>query len=131
MDHLRLKYQQLLTTLLLSAYLMGNFSLPIFEGVHFLLHLGDDAPLHSFQSHDTQHQHQVLTSIDELVSNNSSTEFPVDNSIDYKYKKIVQQLTVSELSDISIITIKTSNFSSHFKSYPLPFLGLKAPPPKV
>ena len=131
MNHSRLKYQQLFTTLLLCAYLVGNFSLPIFEGVHFLLHLGDDVPLHSFQSHETQHQHQVLTSIDDLVSTNTSSEFPVNNSADNKYKKVVQQLAVPVLNNISITIINITNFSSHFNLYPLPFLVLQTPPPKA
>ena len=63
MNFLHLKYQELITMLLLSAYLMGNFAVPIFEGIHFLLHLGDTTPQHSFYDHEGSHSHKVLGSL--------------------------------------------------------------------
>lgn len=132
MNHSRLKYQQLFTALLLLfAYLVGNFSLPLFEGVHFLLHLGDDAPIHSFQSHNTSHQHQLLTNIDKLIASSiPSTDFPTKNTTNKKYKKIVQQLADSPcLSELELF-FNTSNYYTKAINYATPFLSINSPPPK-
>ncbi len=131
MNRLQLKYQQLFTTLLLCAYLVGNLSIPFFEGVHLLLHLGDDSPLHSFQSHDPQHQHQVLNCLEELVSTSSSTDFPAENSYDKNLKKITQQVEIPTSLSLTYLSTNTTNYPIQFVAYQLPFLPLNSPPPEV
>lgn len=131
MNRPKLKYQQLFTTLLLCAYLVGNLSIPIFEGIHFLLHLGHEVPLHSFQTHSTQHNHQVLATLDELVSNNSIPDVPINQSTDNKYKKIVQQLTNSPILSFATLIATTANFSTELIPHKTPFRPLYAPPPEV
>lgn len=130
MNRTQLKYQQLFTTLLLCTYLVGNLSVPLFEGVHFLLHLGDESPLHSFQSHDTLHQHQVLNCLDELVSTSPLTNLPADNNGDKNSKKIVQQLALLNPLCLSSLLINTSNFSPPLIAYPTAFLQKNNPPPQ-
>jgi len=132
MNHSRLKYQQFFTALLLLfTYLVGNFSLPLFEGVHFLLHLGDDTPIHSFQSHDISHQHAILTNIDGLVASSTpTTDFPTDNTNHKKLKKIVQQLEVSPAFSSLDLLINISNYTTKSINYPTPFLSINSPPPK-
>ncbi len=132
MNHSRLKYQQFFTALLLlGAYLIGNFSLPLFEGIHFLLHLGDDAPMHSFQSHHTHHQHLILNNFDELVNTSSSTDLPVKNTFEKKVTKITQQLEGFSSLPLLGLLVHTTNYSTPSVTYSIPFLSINSPPPKV
>ena len=132
MNHSRLKYKQFFTTLLLlGTYLIGNFSLPLFEGVHFLLHLGDDVPIHSFQSHNTQHQHLILNSFGELVNTSSTTDLPIKNTFEKNLKKIAQlSEVVSRLSSFDLM-VNTTNYKTLSTTYPIPFLPVNSPPPQV
>ncbi len=125
------KYKQLMVTLLLGAYLVGNFSVPIFEGIHFMMHLGDKVPIHSFQTHDKQHNHQVLTSLEELLATNTSTDIPIKQSTDNKFKKVVQQFEVHSFLLFSMLVEHSANFPTKLVAYPIPFLRLAIPPPKV
>ncbi len=129
MIFLKLSYRQVLSSLLLLGYLMGNFSLPIFEGLHFVWHLGDEAPLHSFQTHTGQHQHVVLDVLDDLVTN-STSDYPIDNSSKKDNKK-VQQLVVDSLISLIAPTQYTSCFFTLRKVYDEPFPQATSPPPKM
>ncbi len=126
------KYQQLFATLLFVAYLIANLSLPLFEGVHFLLHLVDGTPIHTFQSHNSQHQHQVLTIIVQLTDNKSTTNPPLEQSSDKQVKKVMQQLVDSANWKEPNNYIKaTANFSTLYTIYKIPFLPIFAPPPEA
>ena len=132
MNRLRLKYQQFFTTLLLLiAYLVGNFSLPLFEAVHLLMHLGDDTAFHSYQSHDTQHQHQLLINLDDLMNSSSDSDLPFKNTSKKQVKKFVQQ--VVEISSFLLMDFhtNTTNFANSHFAFPLPFLSISSPPPEV
>ena len=129
MKFLKLHHQQLLASLLLCGYLIGNFSIPIFEGVHFVLHLGDEEPLHSFQSHTFQHQHAVLDIIDDLVTN-SNSDYPIENSSKKDHKK-VQQLVAAPMISLFVPTQYTSCFFTHRRGYDSPFPQVTSPPPKI
>ena len=132
MNRFRLKYRQFFTALLLlSAYLVGNFSLPVIEGVHFIMHLGDDTTLHSFQSHDGQHQHQLLTNIDELLNSSTDTDFPTENTNQNKLKKIVQQLVVTPSLNAWFAVTNQTNYSYQPFGFPTPFLPINNPPPEI
>jgi len=130
MNFSRLKFQQIVSILLLCGYIVGNFSLPIFEGIHFVLHLGDDTPLHSFQTHQTHHSHQLLSSLEEVVTD-ASTDIPTKNNTTIDYKKIVQQLVVTPFVLLTIPDLTTTTIPFQLKIYQSPILQLKAPPPKV
>ena len=130
MSFCRRKFQQIISILLLSGYLIANFSLPIFEGVHFLFHLGDEVPMHSFYTHSAHHQHQLLTALDELVAD-SSTDVPTKNSSSIDSTKIVQQLVVAPIISFTIPIISNSSITTQVKIHKSPFLQINAPPPKV
>lgn len=130
MNQFRLTYKQFFATLVLSAYLIGNFSLPIFEGVHFLLHLGDETSFHSFQSHNTQHQHKVLVTLDNLSSASNSTDQPIDTKKVKKSKKNIQYFqTKSAIASIErLFNQQVSN--AYISFYRSPILILNLPPPQ-
>lgn len=131
MNRTKQKYQKLITFLLLGIYLVGNLSLLLFEGTHFLLHLGDETPLHSFQTHtNAPHKHHVLTNLGELVTNNSTPNIPAKKSTDNPYKKTVQKANnIATISfTLSITTI--ANFPTALVSAASPFLPVFAPPPE-
>lgn len=131
MYFLELKYRQLFATLLLCAYLVGSLSTPLFEGVHFLFHLGDDTTLHSFQSHNIQHQHRILNSLDKLVTTSPTTDFPTESIGEKNFKKIVQQLEISTFLSLTDLFSNTSNYTTSFMAYQTPFIQLNSPPPEV
>jgi len=130
MNFSKLKFQQIVSILLLCGYIVGNFSLPIVEGIHFVLHLGDDTPLHSFQTHQSNHSHQLLSSLEEVVTD-ASTDIPTKNNTTIDYKKIVQQLVVTPFVLLTIPHLTTTTIPFQLKIYQSPILQLKAPPPKV
>ena len=132
MNRSKQKYQTLTSFLLLCIYLVGNLSLLLFEGTHFLLHLGDETPLHSFHTHtDTQHKHHLLTNLGELVADNSTPNIPAKKSTDNQYKKTVQEANdITRLSfTLSIRTV--ANFPTALVPSSSPFLPVFAPPPEV
>ncbi|MFK7980323.1 MAG: hypothetical protein AB8G86_10105 [Saprospiraceae bacterium] len=131
MNRSRLKYKQFCTALLLLFYLVGNFSLPLFEGVHFLMHLGDDTTLHSFQSHDTQHQHFILNNFGELVNSSSSTDLPVKNTFEKKLKKMAEPSEAFSSRSTFDLLVHTTNYHTPSFTYPIPFIPINSPPPKV
>lgn len=131
MNHSVSKYQQLIATVLFVAYLVANLSLPIFEGIHFLLHLSDDTSIHSFQSHNNQHQHKVLDMVNQLTNNDSPSPLPIESTKDQKLKKIVQQLVMVHPLTISIKQEQSANYYTYEMIYAAPFLPLFAPPPEV
>ncbi len=126
----RLKFQQIVSILLLCGYIVGNFSLPIVEGIHFVLHLGDDAPLHAFQTHQTNHSHQLLASLEEAVTD-SSTDIPLKNNSTKDFKKVVQQLITSPFLLFNVVQPTTIENFFQLNIYQSPNLQIIAPPPQV
>jgi hypothetical protein len=82
-------YKKVFSSLILIAYLIGNFSIPLIEGLHFLTHLNDAniQGYHSFQSHTEQHQHLFLAFINDWQEDD--TQHPPAPA-DKKIKKLVQ-----------------------------------------
>ncbi len=125
----RLTYKQFISALLLGGYLVSTFSLPMVEGVHFLLHLGDEVPLHSFQTHTTNHQHQFLAVLDHITD--VSTDVPIEHSSNQIYKKVVQQIATNPLISFSMLTSIIADFTPPIALYASPDLLLQSPPPKA
>ncbi len=124
-------YKQVLALLFLSVYLCCTLSIPLFEGVHFLLHLGDDTSIHSFQSHESLHDHQILTVLNDLVDENQPSELPFETSKKIKTKKLVQlSITLDDIK-LSAIELLAKNFDSNKQFYQSPLLTILAPPPQV
>jgi len=130
MNFYRLKFQQLVSILLLCGYIIGNFSLPIVEGIHFVLHLGDDTPIHSFQTHQNNHSHQLLSSLEEAVAD-SSTEIPLKNNSTQDFKKVVQQSVTPPFLLFNIVKPTTTEIFFQLNIYQSPNLQITAPPPQV
>lgn len=108
---------------------MGMLAMPIFEGIHFLLHLGDDSPTHSFYDHTTTHSHQILTDWNDLLNNPLDT--PINPTPNYKFKNITHSLN-EQANDIDWVTVQhTSNFCFAIIIASTPFLPIILPPPKV
>ena len=130
MNFSRLKFQQIVSILLLCGYVVGNFSLPIVEGIHFVLHLADDTSLHSFQTHQSNHSHQLLSSLEEVVAD-TSTEIPLKNNATKDYKKVVQQLVTTSFLLFNIAKPTTTENFFQLNIYQSPILQINAPPPQV
>jgi len=123
-------YKQTWAYLILGAYLIGCLSLPVFEGVHFVLHLGDDSQLHSFAGHQSTHGHAALDLLNDLVDSNSS-QLPADLPNEQKVKSLVQICQWQKL-DIQFCPIKS--YKGYFylkKPHHTPFQPITAPPPQV
>lgn len=131
MYSLKSTYKQVLIFLFLSAYLCCTLSVPIFEGLHFLMHLGDDTQTHSFQSHQSLHDHQILTALNDLVDDNSPSEVPVETSKKIKVKKLVQISTILDDLERPLFEGTTQNFKNNIQFYTSPLSSILAPPPKV
>lgn len=130
MNQFRLTYKQFFAILVLSAYLIGNFSMPIFEGIHFLLHLGDEIHFHSFQSHNTQHQHKLLINLDDLSKASNSSDQPIDTQKVKKSKKNLQFLPTIIANDFTGIVLNRSIAIIYISFYRPPVLKLDLPPPQ-
>ena len=123
-------YKQILACLILGAYLLSSLSLPIFEGIHFVLHLGDDAQLHTFVGHHTTHQHTSLNLIDDLVDN-SPSELPKESPTTKK-NKIIDQVYCWQKLVVKVSTVQESSRYFFFqKHYLTPFQSVDSPPPRV
>jgi len=131
MHSLKSTYKQTLAFLSLSIYLCCTLSIPIFEGVHFILHLGDDTQFHSFQSHQSIHDHQILTALNDLVEEDFPSEFPLETFKKIKIKKLVQ-ISTSFISTKPLVETTSSQIFEKIKQDSTsPFLQITAPPPKV
>ena len=130
MNFSRLKFQQIVSILLLCGYVVGNFSLPIVEGIHFVLHLADDTPLHSFQTHQSNHSHQLLSSLEEAVTD-SSTEIPLKNNVTKDFKKVVQQVVITPIFLFNITKPTTTENFFQLNIYQSPILPINARPPQL
>jgi len=108
---------------------MGNFAIPIFEGIHFLLHLGDKTPHHSFYDHEDSHSHKVLVGLSDLLGDN--TDNPVYPISKQPIKKIVHPIGEQPIVADWTIAQPMSDFWFPMKAIPPPFLSVTIPPPKI
>lgn len=131
MHHPKSTYKQAVAYLFLGIYLCCTISFQLFEGVHFLLHLGDDTPVHSFQSHQSLHDHQILTAINDLVTGENSLEFPRETSKKIKIKKLVQISAVLITQKFISTDSLLSNYDLYNSRYKSPYPQNIAPPPQV
>lgn len=131
MHCLKSTYKQFLAFTFLSIYLCSTLSIPIFEGVHFLLHLEDGAPIHSFQSHQPSHNHQILIVLNDLVAQDNTPQLPVETSKKLKIKKLVQVSSALATTKTVTRSVYSSIFEENKPLYASPYLKISAPPPKV
>lgn len=131
MYSLKSTYKQTLAFLFLSIYLCCTLSIPIFEGIHFLLHLGDDTQFHSFQSHQSIHDHQILTVLNDIVKEDFPSELPVETSKKRKVKKLIQIPTDFIATQPLVEIISVLIFEEDKQRYTSPYLQITAPPPQV
>ena len=80
---------------------------------------------------DGQHQHQLLTNIDELLNSSTDTDFPTENTNQNKLKKIVQQLVVTPSLNAWFAVTNQTNYSYQPFGFPTPFLPINNPPPEI
>ena len=73
------KYRPNLAFGILAFFLIGIFHNPILEGLHFLSHLDDfskgNCEMHSFESHNTSHNHLIINSL-KSTSQDSNSNLP-------------------------------------------------------
>jgi len=129
MDKFLSKYKKLIFLKLLGIYLIASCALPIMEGIHFLLHLGDDTDLHSFSSHDKIHSHTTLNIIGEFINSQDSNDNSTTKLV-VKVKKNIQffEVTVKNNFNFSTEILSEFIFISCYRN--TPFLSLVSPPPK-
>lgn len=124
-------YEKIIFIKLFGIYLIANFSLPLVEGIHFILHLGDDTELHSYNSHSKIHSHTTLNIIGQFINFQESKDTTTTSEIIVKIKKNIQCYELETLFSFAPIlnTNKEFIFISNYNASP--FLSLTAPPPKV
>lgn len=99
------------------------------EGVHFLMHLGDDTELHSYQSHEEVHTHKNLNLLNQIINNQDSKDTSNKTESTVKSKKNIQYYEPIE-SDFYIEIIESNTEFIFLSYYQAPFLSSNAPPPK-
>lgn len=123
------KYERLVFIKLLGIYLIANCSLPLIEGIHFLLHLGDDTELHSFSAHKKNHSHTTLNIIGEFINTQDSNDNSTVNLV-VKVKKNIQYFEWTAKNNIGSTILTRSEFIFISCYNKAPFLTLISPPPK-
>ncbi len=131
MNYLEQAHKQFFFKVLLSLYLIANFSIPIIEGIHFLLHLNDSSQLHSFQAHSNLHSHKTLEILDDLLVLNHAPETPHTSESDIKFKKNKQFLENHSAITLDFISATAKNFQPILTYYKSPVLSTNSPPPDV
>lgn len=129
MGYLGQKYYQITSVLLLCGYLITSFSVPTLEVVHFLLHLGDDLPNHTFVSHKENHTHNVLEVFNKVTDSNED-ELPLEIPNLTLLKKNFPIYSVSyNLVELPPLTIEPTKFGQLDLPYLQPYLSNWFPPP--
>lgn len=113
----------------MGIYLIGNLSLPLLEGIHFLLHLGDDTTSHSFQSHTEVHAHKTLTFIGQFIISEDTGDNQNKKPFIVKIKKTFQYFQSIITSYIEFQATTSAEFD-YLMNNSTPFLSYNAPPPK-
>lgn len=123
-------YEKIIFIKLFGIYLIANCSLPLAEGIHFLLHLGDDTELHSYTSHNKTHSHTTLNIIGQLIESQNSKDTSNSTESIVKIKKNIQYFELETILGFAptLCTAQEFYFISNYNT--TPFLALVAPPPK-
>ncbi len=122
-------FEKIIFIKLFSIYLIANFSLPLIEGIHFLLHLGDDTEIHSYSSHQNNHSHSTLNIINQFTNKQDSKNTTTTDLI-VKIKKNIQCSELETLRSFTPLLSNTQEFIFIDKYNASPFLSLTSPPPK-
>lgn len=131
MNPIRQKYQLLFSSVLLSAYLLGNFGMVVFEAVHFLSHLGDGSNHHTLGQHEEEHNHNSLTLIVDLTNSDDFSETSIPANSKQKVKKFVQNSPIQIVFLTHILPLKNSIQLTDYQALKNQFsLQQLLPPPK-
>lgn len=123
-------YEKIIFIKLFGIYLIANFSLPLIEGIHFILHLGDDTEIHSYSSHTNNHSHTTLNIIGQITNYQNSKHTSTTTESIVKVKKNIQcRELVTFRSFVTVLHTK-QEFVFIANYTVAPFLSLTSPPPK-
>lgn len=131
MNYFEQTYKQFSIKLLLGLYLVANFSTPIMEGIHFLLHLTDGSQLHSFQSHSNVHSHKTLEVLGDLLVLNNAPDTPHTSDSNKKFKKNIQFIETPLIFSFEIHSGLDKIYHPPLTYYKSPFLSINSPPPDI
>lgn len=123
-------YKKIIFIKLLGLYLIANFSLPLLEGIHFLLHLGDETEIHSYGSHNNFHTHTSLEIFRQFLNYEDSKHTSTTSKSIVKIKKNIQYFELETCFSFTPVLSKTKEFIFIENYKASPFLSLTAPPPK-
>jgi len=123
-------YKKILFIKLFGIYLLANFSLPLVEGIHFLLHLGDNTELHAYSAHHKIHSHTTLNIIGQFITDQDFKHTSTTTESIAKIKKNIQYCELETIVKFAPILKSTQDFIFISNYNTTPFLSLIAPPPK-
>jgi len=122
-------YERLIIFKLLVVYLVSSFAMPLMEGIHFILHLGDDMEFHTYHAHNEIHTHTSLNLVGKFINSQNSEDTSSKTESTVKTKKNIQYLEL-EKPNFFLSTTKSSIEFVYTSNYQSPFFSSKAPPPK-
>ena len=127
------KYRPKLALAVLTFFLVGIFQNPILEGLHFLSHLDDFAngncQYHSFNSHNSEHEHLVIDIIKGDSELPLNEDLPINQNTSPDSKKLTQFVyeNSGNLSEISLLKSKPIGAKMSIRLF---HLEVPCPPPK-
>jgi len=103
--------------------------MPLMEGIHFIMHLGDDIEFHSYHAHNGIHTHTSLNLVGKFINSKNSEDTSSNTESTIKTKKNIQYHELEKPTFFLSITKSSVEFA-YTSNYQSPFFSSKAPPPK-